>query len=36
MASQKVVKVFIVIAAVAVVVSVAGYVMVFLRTAVTH
>lgn len=36
MASQKVVKVFIVIAAIAIVVSVAGYVMVFLRTAVTH
>ncbi len=36
MASQKVVKVLIVLAAVAVALSVAGYVMVFLRTAVAH
>jgi len=36
MASQKVVKVFIVIAAVAVVLSVAGYVTVFLRTVAAH
>jgi hypothetical protein len=36
MASQKVVKVFIVVAAVAVALSVAGYVIVFLRTVSAH
>lgn len=36
MASQKAVKVFIIIAAVVVALSVAGYVMVFLRTIAAH